>query len=490
MREIRAEVARRKREHRYAQANVSPLTIPGRYPASPRQCASAASGAEKSFIWKGLNRFNEFLCRISFYNRLYVAVRDRLRNHFVSNRPAYDLDVLLTAQDEEFAALAYSVLLHREPDYDGLNGYMTRLRNGKISKIDILASMRFSREGKENGVNVKGLRRRYLWNKFFGIPIVSFLARYVLVVLTLPHQIKRMEKLDAKIEADYIDLKKSFAKNMADHEFRNTQDISHITRQVQDHTYTLLDQQRRLGVFLDEIARAKPEALSSEQAALFLDERDHMLDAMYLTFEDRFRGSREDIKERLRVYIPHVNAVVKGKGSSVLDIGCGRGEWLELLSENGIEARGIDLNKIMVRQCRDRGFDVQESDAMEFLKKMEPNSLSVITGFQIVEHLPLKTLISIFDESLRVLMPGGMVIFETPNPENIIVGSCNFYYDPTHIRPIPPDVLQFLVETRGFIKSEIVRLHPLNFISETETGIDKIIERFNKELDYSVIAYK
>jgi len=144
----------------------------------------------------------------------------------------------------------------------------------------------------------------------------------------------------------------------------------------------------------------------------------------------------------------------------------------------------------MVQQCRDRGFDVQESDALEYLKKLDPNSLGVITGFHIIEHLPLRTLISLFDESLRALMPGGMVIFETPNPENIIVGSCNFYYDPTHIRPIPPDVLQFLAETRGFVKTEILRLHPLNFISETDKRIDKIVERFNKELDYSVIGYK
>lgn len=495
MKEIRREVARRKKEHNYPPEHPS-SRISERYPATDasRSCAAESSiispGMKGTFLWKAFNGCNEFLCRSSLYNRLYIAVRDRFKGLFSLNRPAYDLNVLLAGQDEEFAVQAYGVLLGREPDYEGMNSYVTRLRNGSISKIDILASIRYSKEGKERGIRVKGLRRRFLWNKLLRVPIAGFVVRYVLIVISLPRVITRMEKLDAKGEANYFELKKLITITMSEHEFRNKQDISNITREVQDHKYTILDQQRRLGVFLDEISKARPETLSPEEMSLFINERDHLLDAMYLTFEDRFRGSREDIKERLKAYIPYVCEAAKGRRGPLLDIGCGRGEWLELLSENGITAKGIDLNKIMVRQCLDRGFEVQESDALEYLKKQDPNSLGVITGFHVVEHLPMRTLISLFDESLRALMPGGMVIFETPNPENIIVGSCNFYYDPTHIRPIPPDVLQFLAETRGFIKTEILRLHPLNFINVSNTQIDKIIERFNKELDYSVIGYK
>lgn len=495
MREIRTEVARRKKERKYPQDNGL-SKFPERYPAFDHTRPIAANASlissrvKESLLWKALNGFNELLCRIAPYNKLYVALRDRLRKLPVFTGPAHDLDALLSGQDEEFISQAYVILLGREPDSDGMSSYIARLRNGAISKIDILASIRYSQEGKERGVRVKGLMRRFLRNKLLGIPIAGFFVRYALIIVNLPGIISRIEKLDAKNEANYIELKKMSTGSATDNEFRKRQELSNITHLVQDHKYAILDLQRKLGVLLDEVSRGIPGALTHEQASIFPDERDHLLDALYMTFEDRFRGTRDEIKERLKVYLSSVIDVAKGRQNPVLDIGCGRGEWLELLSENGIKGRGIDLNKIMVQQCRDRGFDVQESDALEYLKKKEPNSLSVITGFHIVEHLPLRTLISLFDESLRALMPGGMVIFETPNPENIIVGSCNFYYDPTHIRPIPPDVLQFLAETRGFVKTEIMRLHPLNFINVSNNQIDKIIERFNKELDYSVIGYK
>jgi O-antigen chain-terminating methyltransferase len=270
--------------------------------------------------------------------------------------------------------------------------------------------------------------------------------------------------------------------------------ISQMTKEMSDHKLNILDQQRSLALLLEEARKRLPGPIGPKQIKNMLKEEDHLLDGMYVNFEDRFRGTREDIKERLKVYLPHVEQAKKGKRSfSILDLGCGRGEWLELLRENGYIARGVDFNRVMVRQCQAVGLDVIESDMIEYLRNQKPNTFGAITGFHIVEHLAFKTLISLFDETFRVLQSGGMVIFETPNPENLIVAACNFYFDPTHRSPLPPRLLNFLMESRGFAKTEIIRLHPFGFFREeqkTSTAVEALIPLFNTEQDYSVIAYK
>ena len=135
-------------------------------------------------------------------------------------------------------------------------------------------------------------------------------------------------------------------------------------------------------------------------------------------------------------------------GERVLDIGCGRGEFLSLLKRNNIATRGIDLNGAMVQEAKALDLDVLEGDAIAYLRSLPDNSLAAITGFHIVEHISFKELVSLFDTANRVLMPGGLVLFETPNPENLVVGACTFNYDPTHNKPLPPDYLRFIAEAR------------------------------------------
>src|SRR5262249_31917377 len=158
---------------------------------------------------------------------------------------------------------------------------------------------------------------------------------------------------------------------------------------------------------------------------------------LYVAFEDQFRGTREDIKKRCRVYLPIIqDAGVGADEMPILDLGCGRGEWLELLQDEGLQARGLDINPLLVEACRKRGLEVVEGDMIAFLRTLPDASVGGITGFHIIEHVPLEILINVLDETVRVLKPGGLAIFETPNPQNILVGSCNFYIDPTHRRPL------------------------------------------------------
>ena len=134
----------------------------------------------------------------------------------------------------------------------------------------------------------------------------------------------------------------------------------------------------------------------------------------------------------------------------MLDLGCGRGEWLEVLAENGLAARGLDLNRVAVEECAQAGLDVVHADALEHLRAIKSDTLGAIAAFHVIEHLGFGQLIALLDEIQRVLRPDGAVLLETPNPENLIVGACNFWLDPTHVKPLPPELMQFLCETRGF----------------------------------------
>ena len=182
-------------------------------------------------------------------------------------------------------------------------------------------------------------------------------------------------------------------------------------------------------------------------------------DHFYRAFEDRHRGSRELIRQRLLVYLPFVKPLAAlNPALPVLDIGCGRGEWLELLSDQGIAACGVDTDDGMLAACLERGLKVVSVDALAHLASLPSGSLLAVTGFHIAEHLPFDGLQSLFAQAFRVLVPGGLLILETPNPENLLVGSANFYIDPSHQRPLPSQLLSFLAEHQGFAPVWLLRL--------------------------------
>jgi SAM-dependent methyltransferase len=257
----------------------------------------------------------------------------------------------------------------------------------------------------------------------------------------------------------------------------------------------LLQQKRLINKFLEATAGSEGGS-SSEPAQIFAGELDHSLDAFYFAFEEHFRGSREEINRRLEVYLPRLREAQIAPGDSlILDLGCGRGEWLELLRDNGYRARGIDLNRVVIEQCQSRGLEVLEGDVIAYLQSMPDDSVAVITGFHIIEHLPFEILVKLLNEAFRVLRHRGLVIFETPNPANVLVGSCNFYFDPTHRNPLPSLMTQFLVQYCGFAEVEILNLNPSDgFKADEGNELDELSKQFNQyfygPMDYAVIGYK
>lgn len=250
--------------------------------------------------------------------------------------------------------------------------------------------------------------------------------------------------------------------------------------------------ERRVSILLEEARRSG--TLQSPNGAGQASVDLPVPDPVYLDFEDIFRGDRADIKSRHEVYLPYLrDASTELQDLRILDIGCGRGEWLELLRENGFSATGVDGNSSMVAACRERGLDVQHGEAIHHLRTLPSGSLGGVTGLHIIEHLPIASLVALVDEVLRVLKPGGLVIFETPNPDNMLVSSNTFYLDPTHQKPLPSLLTRFILESRGFCRIEALPLHPFppSFRLPEDSEAAKLLnERFFGAQDYAVIGRK
>lgn len=215
-----------------------------------------------------------------------------------------------------------------------------------------------------------------------------------------------------------------------------------------------------------------------------------MNDDFYVAFEEKFRGSEELIKERQKKYLKFINPLKILKDEvKALDIGCGRGEWISLLNENGFNARGIDINESMVRLASQKGLNAAVNDALGELKNLDENSIDIITAFQVVEHIKFDDVLELIKEAKRVLAPCGILILETPNPENIMVGTQWFYLDATHKNPIPCELLSFATHYYGLERNFIFKTNeksPSEY--ERDMGLFDVFEGVSP--DYSVIAQK
>lgn len=173
-----------------------------------------------------------------------------------------------------------------------------------------------------------------------------------------------------------------------------------------------------------------------------------------LHFMEKHRGSREEIGERAQAYVE-----IFRHASPVLDLGCGRGELLQVLAGAGIEAFGVDADPAAVAVCRDLGLPVEQRDALEALQRQKEESLGGVAMVHLVEHLPTALWMQLFAESRRVLRPGGILAVESPNPETLRVAT-TFWLDPTHLRPVHPEAARFVAEALGFEVVELRRLRP------------------------------
>jgi SAM-dependent methyltransferase len=199
----------------------------------------------------------------------------------------------------------------------------------------------------------------------------------------------------------------------------------------------------------DTAAAAAPATWASGEGAGPVHDFD------YFAFEATMRGSREEITRRQAAYVTLFESV-----DDIVDVGCGRGEFLELLRGAGKRARGVDVDPDMVDQCRAAGLDVEQRDAVEWLAAAEPGSLGGVFAAQVVEHLLPAVLVAFLEAARRALAPGGVIVLETINPTSLSALR-NYFADLTHSQPLVPETLRFLVESAGFANARIELTSPL-----------------------------
>jgi O-antigen chain-terminating methyltransferase len=212
----------------------------------------------------------------------------------------------------------------------------------------------------------------------------------------------------------------------------------------------LLIAQSRIEALNDATLSERSSATKSNAASAFEPEE-------YVAFEGRFRGESEELRTRLRDYVRYFE-----HAEPVVDLGCGRGEFLELLKDAGISARGVDGNERMVAACRSRGLDVVQADIFLHIEELPPEGTGGVFACQVIEHLPPALVRRLLERIHRALRPGGRVVLETVNPRSVVALVETFYRDLTHQKPIHPETLDFLLRAAGFVEVETIYRSPVS----------------------------
>lgn len=207
---------------------------------------------------------------------------------------------------------------------------------------------------------------------------------------------------------------------------------------------------------------------------------------VYSLFEERFRGSAEEVARKQRFYLP----LLAGVPGPVLDIGCGRGELLRLLRQAGIEGSGIEVNPIAAAECRKEGLAVEEGDGLALLARRPAASLGAVVALQVVEHWTPVVIFAFLREARRSLAPGGLLIAETINTDSLSAWRA-FFLDPSHERPVPSEALRFLAEVAGFVDARVELLAPLppeSRLEESSENDAKLNRLLFGPQDYALLA--
>ncbi|MGI6245973.1 MAG: methyltransferase domain-containing protein [Pseudochelatococcus sp.] len=335
---------------------------------------------------------------------------------------------LLLEDGDVFLNNAYRVLLDRDIDPPGLEGYRHKLVEGR-GRLEILcdisSSPEFARRGKDDET-LRRQRRIYRWARRIERTPLRFLSRPL-------------------------------------------------------YRFLRSNENGMLAVGAARVALAARAAATSLRDRLDRDDAlaaDPRLDAFHLVLAEAVRGPQEAIRARRSRYLDSLAAVKAVCDGPILDIGAGRGEWLALLRDCGHAARGVDPSPAMVGVCHDKGLDVTRDDALSALGAMPDETLSVISGFDIAERLPFPELFALFGEAFRVLQPGGLLLVETPDPENVLAGGYAFHHDPARRRPLTAVMLDCLARYHGFGEVAFSRFDP-DDPSAAVQAEGALAERFN-----------
>ena len=232
-----------------------------------------------------------------------------------------------------------------------------------------------------------------------------------------------------------------------------------------------------------ELASHRGDAQSAPAEAAQPSLGGPLLDRFHFELQDRFRGSEPETSRKLRFYLRRIQETTPpAPPGDWVDLGCGRGEWLALSSGAGYPILGVDSNVVAVSYCQARGLYAVKHDSLSYLRSLPTESLAVVTAFHFIEHCPLEYLVELVQETVRTLKPGGMLIVETPNPANLVVGSNTFWLDPTHQRPLPAALLELIFEHFGLTGVERFPMNPASENERLPFGEIPFVQQLNDRL--------
>jgi len=372
---------------------------------------------------------------------------------------------LMLFNDEEFIRNLYYKLLKRSPDPEGFKFYLNLLREGRRTKEDIITMIRASEEGKKIGVNLKGYRKKRLKYILSYAPIFGSFFRAFFSLLKLPTTLSEFRDLYFRLNEQNSVV------------FEIKKELDCLKSKIKE-----VNKKKENTLFVPPVYEVEVSYLGSAIESLktfnlaFKKDDYHKDDYFYLMFENVFYNHFV-VKEKQKIYVKYIKPVKKW-----LDIGCGRGEFLEILKKEGIEVEGVEINTLECDFLRKKGYKVYNTDAISFLKKIDKATYDGISAIQVIEHMNPKDLKKMLQLIYEKLPSGGKVLIETVNPiANTGLGL--FYVDITHKRPIPSYTLAFLLEWLGFKDLKIIYTSPVP--KEYQTSVME-----KNYQDYAIIGCK
>lgn len=368
--------------------------------------------------------------------------------------------------EEGFLAAAYAVVLGRAVDASGQAVYGPWCGTW-LGRVAVLAALADSDEGRRKGASVQGVAR---WGRLWQVlerARLQGVTRWVSARLwrrdalralwwQAQAQMRATDRLQAQQQAWAQWAEAVLAEVQALRTVLGRQEeVVAAVRALAAHAAAKVSEGRTAAEEGAAAMRASDGEAVGDSAPVA--EGDGLLARFYRDLEAAFR-TEDEMAERVRVYLPWIAPYL---GEVVVDLGCGRGDWLAVAMGHGHRVLGVEPNAVLAQEAVARGVPVVVEEGLVWLRAQPAGSVAVLSALHVVEHLPFAALLAWLVEAARVVRPGGLLFLETPNPENGYVATHHFYNDPTHVRPLTPELLAFALSWAGFAQVEVVRLHPL-----------------------------
>lgn len=420
-----------------------------------------------------------------YKNIIRPQVKQKLSKYL--NKKVINGKELLSYEGFEFVDILYQSILNREADSNDKLNALNFITDGGNDKITLIYTILNSDEGKSKNVIIKGIKIKKLIlsikARIYNIPIIGYLFKLIINITLLPKKLALFQKA-----INMQNNRLNSIENEINSMFKN-KDINDINYKIETFQTKLTE--------LEKFKQAEYD----NQKKLYRKQKfeKDLIDKFYLRYNEVLMpDSRENVKKRASIYINKINNWFSKREKAslnIVDLGCGECEWIELLNENGYHAQGVDSNNEVVNKVKNSmpEINIVNLDAFEYLSNCKDNSIDLLSSFHMVEHMKFIEIIELLLECKRVLKKDGMILFETPNPQNILISTYYFNMDPTHNKPIPPELLEFMIGESGLHILDKILVYPLDFIAyeySKEDPISDLVFRFNMEQAYSIMAVK